>query len=271
MERGQARGPQVYVERSYEELCESATGHVARAAAAAITARARFVVALSGGSTPLGVYRRLASLPYAGSIAWERWHLFWGDERWVAPDNAGSNYGMARREMIDRMPLQREQVHPMPTDVGDPHEAARRYGETLRGCLAVSAEDPPRFDLILLGIGADGHTASLFPGSAVLRERRRWVAAVEITDDEAGRCSWRLTLTLPVLNAAREVLFLAAGRNKAAAVAAALESSASSRARARERTAESLPAAMVQPREGKLTWYLDQEAAAGLGASPPPS
>jgi 6-phosphogluconolactonase len=215
---------------------------------AAIEGRGRASWALSGGATPNGLYGRLAR-EARSRLDWTRVALFWGDERTVPPDDPGSNFGAARATgLLDLVPPDR--VHRWPTELG-PEAAASAYEETLRRELAAGAGEPPRFDLVLLGLGEDGHTASLFPGSPALAERMRLAVANPVS----ALATTRLTLTLPVLDAARTVLFLAAGTEKAAAVAGVFGP---------EGPDPDLPAARVDPRPGELHVLLDRAAAARL-------
>ncbi|HEV2551312.1 MAG TPA: 6-phosphogluconolactonase [Stellaceae bacterium] len=214
--------------------------------ATATAAEGRFRVALSGGSTPKTLYALLASDQFRSRFPWHRVEWFWGDERFVPCDDPESNYRMAREAMFAKAPVPPENIHPIPTD-GDPEEAARRYERTLKQAYGSPTLDPARpfFDITLLGLGEDGHTASLLPGDKLLDERKRWVAAVL-----HGRPEIRITLTYPVLESSRYVAFLVSGKGKAAAL---------SRIRAGDSL---LPAARVHP-VGELIWFVDRIAATG--------
>jgi 6-phosphogluconolactonase len=206
------------------------------------------VLALTGGSTPRLVYPLLVSPPRVGAVDWSRVEFFWGDERAVPPDHPDSNYGLARRLLLDLLPgVRPDAVHRMPADAPDPDAAARRHEAELGRATGVRprTSERPRFDLIWLGMGPDGHTASLFPGASVLDERRRWV--VPATAPRTFAVQERMSLTLPIINAARQVLFVVAGADKAAAVR-------SVRSGSRE-----LPAARVRARSTQ--WLLDAAAA----------
>lgn len=229
-------------------LFDAGADAVAKAAATAIAARARFAMALSGGTTPRQLFERLASPPWRDRIDWPRVHLFWGDERCVSPTHADSNYRMAREALLDHVPVPAAQVHRMRgEDV--PDSAAVNYEAELRATLDAGAPGGPGvFDLVLLGLGADGHTASLFPGMPSGRVITRWVVA-EHVDPARG---WRLTLTPPIINAARSVLFLVAGDDKAPALAAVLEGPAQPSV---------LPAQAVASGGSQVTWLVDQAAA----------
>lgn len=219
--------------------------HLARAAA---EERGRFSVALAGGTAPRPAYALLAEEPFRSRVPWEAVHLFWGDERCVAPLHPRSNFGMARRAFVSRVPLPPQNVHRMPGEL-PPREGARAYARELE---AFFGPGVPRFDLVHLGVGPDAHTASLFPfAEEVLRERERAVVpALHLPDGE-----WRLTLTPPVLNAASRVEFLATGGGKAAVVRAVLRGPLDP---------FRLPAQLVRPHGGELAWVLDEAAAAGL-------
>jgi 6-phosphogluconolactonase len=184
-------------------------------------------------------------------VPWPSVHFFWGDERHVPPDHPDSNFGAARAALLEHVPVPPRNIHRMPAELADAEAVARSYEDELRGCFAPPRGAPPRFDLMLLGLGADGHTASLFPRSSALAERRRWVVAPWIEKLAAHR----ITLTLPVLNSAARALFLVSGKDKAPALRRVL---------AGPRRPRELPAQAVAPRDGELTWIVDQEAAEGL-------
>jgi 6-phosphogluconolactonase len=233
-------------------LMNAAAEEVASRAAAAVAARGRFAVALAGGSTPRTLYALLAdpAAPYRERMPWAATHVFFGDERCVPPSDAASNYGMAWRALLSRVPVPHANVHRMRGEL-EPDEAARDYERELGQVFPPSA-GLPRFDVILLGLGGDGHTASLFPGTAALEERERLAVANASPDGLA-----RVTLTYPVLDAARSVLFVVAGDEKAERVADVLERGAD------------LPAARVAPADGELLWLLDASAAARLERAVP--
>lgn len=220
-------------------------------AAEVIGRRGRLAVALSGGATPAGMYRRLAELPLAAAIDWRRVHLFWGDERCVAPDHADSNYRMAREAWLDRIAMPAANVHRMPAEYPDGAAAAGSYANELRAFFQLRRGDVPVFDLILLGLGTDGHVASLFPGTPALAETARLVAENPVPHLQTSR----LTLTLPVINAAANVWFLVTGADKAEMAAHALQPGPDS---------PEIPARRVQPARGAVTWFLDHAAAARL-------
>lgn len=231
-----------------ESLAHEAAQQVAGLAREAAEFRGRFSVALSGGSTPGRLYRLLAEEPYRTQIPWEQVHLFWGDERCVPPDDPGSNYRLAGEMLISRVPIPPENVYRVRGELGA-QGAAQSYEQTLEEFFCGPR---PRFDLVLLGLGEDGHTASLFPGSPLLAETERLVAPARALYQD--RPAERVTLTLPAINAARQVLFLVAGSEKAEAVRAVLEGPAGQ-----------LPAQQIRPTAGQLTWLLDASAASLLG------
>jgi len=207
-----------------------------------------FSVAVSGGSTPRPMHRLLAEDPHDSSRVWEKTHLFWVDERCVPQDDPASNYGMARGDFVEAVAIPERQVHPM-KGIVEPDRGATDYEKTLRSFFCAKQDAFPRFDLICLGIGTDGHTASLFPDHPALNETRRWVVAVKGGHPDV----WRLTLTLPVLNAARKVMFLVSGGNKRDVVTKVFQNDPSG-----------LPARRIQPGAGAVTWMLDEDAASGL-------
>jgi 6-phosphogluconolactonase len=233
-------------------LAAEAAQRFVAAAAAAVAERGRFSVALAGGSTPAAMYRLLGQQPLRDQVAWDRVRVLFGDERCVPPDAPESNFRMAQETLLAAVPVPPAGVLRMAGELPGP-DAADRYAEQL--AKAVPPDRPggwPRVDLVLLGMGDDGHTASLFPGMPVLDEDRRCVAWTEVPDYVRPAVT-RLTLTLPVLNAARQVLFLIAGRSKAPAVEKILASSVPS--------VGALPAGRVRPAAGALTWLLDRAAA----------
>ncbi|SRR5579884_321072 len=235
----------VVVAGDAEALSQQAASQVARSVAEAAAARGRCALALAGGNTPRRCYELLAAPPLRDAIPWDALHLFWGDERCVPPDHPDSNYRMAREALIDRVPIPAGNVHRVPTEEGPPVAVAAYYERELRSFFGLEVEDVPRFDLILLGMGPDGHTASLFPGSPALDETRRLVVPNSI----AYMPHERVTFTFPVLDAARFVAFLVAGRDKADKLPLALAGD------------PTVPAGRVRPTDGELRWYVDRAAA----------
>ncbi len=213
----------------------------------------RYCVALAGGSTPLPLYRLLAAEPLCERIPWSRVHLFWGDERAVPPDDPDSNYGAALRELLTKVPLPAENVHRMPADQTDLERAAHEYADRLRLHLPLDTAGYPRFHLILLGIGTDGHTASLFPGTHELENTVAWVVTTVAPGEADKPAARRMTLTLPVLNQAHQVIFLVTGKEKAAVLKQVVLGPFAG-----------LPAQLVHPRNGKRLILADAAAAREL-------
>ena len=211
----------------------------------------QFKVALSGGSTPRLMFQLLASDEFRGQVDWGKVQVFWSDERAVAPTNAESNYGMARRELLIRVPIPEGNVHRMEAEKQSIGRAAHEYEEVLRKYLDLDDQGFPRFHLIYLGMGKDGHTASLFPGGRVTRQTSRWVSTPLVTKLNMRR----MTLTLPVLDAAMRVVFLVVGSDKAEILHAVLQG----------KSEPPLPAQLVQPRNlGQKLFLVDKAAAAML-------
>lgn len=246
-ERFHLGGTEILVGDDAGEALHIAAGQFA-ALARKIAAQGDTVhAALSGGNTPRGLFQLLAAEPFAGIIPWESIHFFWADERNVPPSGPESNYGMAHQLLLSRVPVPPANIHRIPTGDGTAIEAADLYQRTLRENLPL-AHGLPRLDYVLLGLGANGHTASLFPHRPTLRERQRLVVADHV--DEVN--SWRVTLTAPLLNAAAQVTFLVTGKDKALVVRQAIEGALDS---------EATPAQLIAPGYGMLTWILDSDAA----------
>jgi 6-phosphogluconolactonase len=244
--------PEIRIADDPSALAETAAREVVAVARAAVAARGRFTIALAGGSTPRATYQRLAQPPLAGEMPWDRTFVFFGDERGVPPDHPESNYGMARAALLSHVPIPSRQIFRIEGEASDTDAVAADYARTLGEMFRVRRGEVPRLDLVLLGLGIDGHTASLFPGSPVLKETFRIVAAVHAA---AASIPERITLTYPILNAAACVIYLVSGAEKAKVVRAALADQAGG-----------VPAAMVRPRDGRLLWILDRAAAALLAA-----
>lgn len=232
-------------------LGQQAALHVSRLAAEAIAARGRFTVALSGGSLPKILCPPLVAEPLRSQIDWSAWHVFWADERCVPLTDTESNYRLALNYLFDHVEIPPAQIYPI-DDSLPPAQAAEAYQHRLQDLFQPAAGQLPRFDLILLGMGEDGHTASLFPNHPLLEETERWVAPIF---DSPKPPPARITLTLPVINQARQVAFLATGAGKVDILSQILKT---------EHLAASLPAQMVQPTAGELYWFVDEVAAAKL-------
>ncbi len=244
--------PELTICRDPEELALRAAQRIAAAARDSIAQRGRFTLVLSGGSTPEKTYGLLGNGDVGTDVDWRSTFLFFGDERFVSANDPVSNFGMARRSLIDRVAAPMSNVFPMPTDGPNAADEARRYSDTIGRYFNLAGDSlpPPSFDLLLLGLGDDGHTASLFPGKPSLSVTDRWVTA-----SPPGRLPPpvdRITLTFPILNRARQVLFLVGGDKKAEIVREILED---------EPAVEKYPAAGIRPADGKVTWLLDAAAA----------
>lgn len=227
------------------DVARAAADRFVEIAREAAEMRGRFSVAFSGGSTPKRAYELLASDAYREKLDWAKAHVFFGDERCVPPDDAESNYRMANEVMLSRLPIPPENIHRI-NGVGDAVANARLYEDELRTFFNDAAW--PRFDLILLGMGDDGHTASLFPETDVLREEQSWVAAVWVEKLAA----FRITLTAPAINHAAHILFLVTGENKAARLAEVFNNSTGN---------ELLPVQLIHPVSGSIEWLVDTAAA----------
>jgi 6-phosphogluconolactonase len=216
----------------------------------AMTMQGRFTVALAGGSTPRDVYRLLASDDYMSMVEWAYGHFFWGDERAVPLNDPDNNAHTARESLLDHVPIPMNHIHRIPSQL-PPEEAAWAYEQTLREFFGSRGLEQPQFDLVLLGMGAEGHTASLFPHSPALWENERWVMATYVDLIK----SWRVTLTPLALNAAAKVIFLVAGEEKAQALKEVLGD---------QKQPELFPAQIIDPPQGKVLWVVDQAAASLL-------
>jgi 6-phosphogluconolactonase len=230
------------------QLARGAAEFVLGCASQALSENNRFSLVLAGGSTPSATYRALARVLPRSGLDQRKFEFYWGDERCVPPDHAQSNFGMAHQALLDVLEVAESQVYRMDCD-GDPEVGAAAYERLLRD--RFPNEGAPPFDLVLLGLGEDGHTASLFPGSASLEETRRWVAAERVKSLEA----WRMTLTPPGINGSARVAFLVQGENKADAVHQVI---------AGAHDPLRWPAQVIEPRQGELHWFLDEAAAAKI-------
>ena len=240
--------PQVRVFASAEHLFHAAAETFCGLGARAIRENGKFTVALSGGSTPRGLNQELAT-NFSTQLDWQKVFFFFGDERHVPPADSESNYRMANESLFSKLAIPADHVFRIPAEMPDAGQAALAYEQTLRNFFRSSPGSFPRFDLILLGLGPDGHTASLFPGTTALEEKQHWVVANWVEKFSA----FRITLTYPVLNSAACVMFLVSGGEKSEMVRRALKDPAAD-----------LPCQKVRPVEGELIWFLDQAAAAKL-------
>ena len=233
-----------------QELFEVAAEEVVRAATEAVAQRGRFTIALSGGSTPKNLFNLLATNART-VFPWDRTYFFWSDERHVPPTDPESNYRMAEEIMLSKIPVNAGNVFRIAAENPDAAAVAEAYEQTLRKFFQLQPGQVPVFDLILLGMGPDGHTASLFPNTAGLQEKTRLVIANWVDKLKTNR----LTMTLPVLNSARTVAFLASGTDKAQVLRTVLEEDA---------PPEQYPAKLVRPSDGRLMWFVDRAAASQL-------
>ncbi len=232
-----------------DALSHEAAQYIVHIAQESIVSHGRFTCALSGGSTPKKLYGLLASEPYRSQIDWALVEFFWSDERCVPPDDAESNYHMAQQVLLSKVPIPADQIHRMPADQADGNAASLAYTRTMQSTFGT--EGVPSFDLIQLGMGPEGHTASLFPHQPSLHEQQRLVMPVIVPKPPPPR----LTFTPRILNAASHVLFLVTGAEKADAVQAVLEG---------DYQPDEYPAQIVRPVKGEVTWMLDKEAAGKL-------
>lgn len=228
-------------------LSQDLAGHIAQLINRVLAEKDRFTFVLSGGSTPKALYAQLASSPYAESIPWEKVHFFWGDERAVPFEDERNNARMCYQELLDRIPVPAANIHVMRTDIG-PEESAADYEKVLK---TYFKEGEITFDFVLLGMGDDGHTLSLFPGTPVIHEEKRWATSFFLPAQDM----FRITLTAPIVNAARYVAFMATGAGKAETLVQVLEG---------ERNLDLYPSQIIQPSQGELHWFVDEAAAANL-------
>jgi 6-phosphogluconolactonase len=240
---------QIHIQKTREDLARFTAERMVACLALAIEQRGSSSLVLSGGETPRHTYELLVDKSISDGLDWNRVYIFFGDERTVPPDHPDSNYGMARHALIARVPLPPENVHRIKGELA-PEQAALDYQATLQ---KIYGKEIPRFDCNLLGIGDDGHTASLFPGTNALNEKKKWVTHLFVPRLK----TWRISLTFLLINNAREIIFLAAGSKKASVIRNVLESAGPS---------VDLPATMVRPRDGILHWMLDTEAASLIGS-----
>ncbi len=243
-----AESPEVRVFDSPQELFHASAEEFCALGTQAIKKNGRFTVALSGGSTPRGLHQELAT-NFSSRLPWEKVFFFWGDERHVPPDSSDSNYRMAKETLLSKLPIPQTNIHRVPAELSDAREAAQKYEDTLEAFFQPAGNEFPRFDFILLGMGPDGHTASLFPGTAALQEKDRLVVANWVEKLN----TFRITFTYPVLNNANSVMMLVSGDEKAEMVRRALKDPAAN-----------LPCQGVKPVNGELVWYLDKGAAVKL-------
>ena len=229
------------------ELTQAAAEQFVAAAQEAVAQKGKFTVALTGGSSPVQLHKLLAQSPYKEQVPWEQTYIFWGDERWVPLTDDKSNAKMAFDTLLNLVPIPKDHIFPMFGD-GEPEEFALDYEKLLQQHFS---QEAPQFDLILLGMGDDGHTASLFPGTQVLSENSRWVQAYYLKPQSM----YRITLTAPIINQAKKIIFLTFGQNKANALYEVLEGN---------RNPGQYPSQLIQPQKGEVLWFVDEAAASKL-------
>jgi 6-phosphogluconolactonase len=242
-----------------EAVSHAAAHQFAEAAIKAITGNGKFTVALSGGSTPKRLYQLLTDPPHRDVVDWSKVHIFWGDERSVPPEHSDSNYRMANEAMLTRLPIPKDNVHRIQAEREDRDQAAQEYQAEIAKVFGVDpAGEAPVFDLILLGMGPDAHTASLFPGSAALGETKLWMTPNWVEKFK----TWRVTMTRPLINKAKQVLFLVAGKDKAEPLLHVFTGPANPAL---------YPSQLICPTTGLLNWYVDVAAFAELSKGFSPS
>ena len=247
-----ARPPEIRIAHDSQAWADAAAELVHSVGREAVRANGRFLIALSGGTTPETLYRALTSPAFADRFDWSRTNFFFSDERGVPPDDPRSNYALANKTLFVPLKITPSQVYRMAGESHDPQAAAHDYEQQLRQATNTPPSSHPTLDLVLLGLGEDGHTASLFPGSLALRDNKRLIAVTQSSKDPPTR----LTMTLGVINQASVILFLVMGVGKAEIVRAILDP--------KTETERQLPASLVAPEKGRLIWLLDRAAAAGL-------
>ncbi|MEP7336713.1 MAG: 6-phosphogluconolactonase [Acidobacteriota bacterium] len=244
---------QIEIYENAKELAWAAALKFASLAEQAVKERGRFAVALSGGSTPKAMFAILAEKPFASALPWPAIYFFWGDERCVPPDHADSNYRMANETLLSKVAVPRENIFRIPAEDEDHDRAAANYSVTIRQFFNQPDSEFPRFDLVFLGMGPDGHTASLFPGTTALQVKDRIAVANYVEKFQ----TFRITLTAAAINNAENVIFLVAGEDKAATLKEVLEG---------EPQPQKYPSQLISPVNGELLWMLDEAAAAELEA-----
>jgi 6-phosphogluconolactonase len=243
---------EIQIVENGEAVSRSAAEMMVSLALEKLKSKESFAVALSGGSTPKNMFAVLANdAALRNRMPWDRVHFFWGDERHVAPDHTDSNFRMTNEAMLSRVPVPPENIHRIRAENPDAGKAAEDYEQELRGFFKLEAEQLPAFDCVFLGMGPDGHTASLFPGTKALHERKRLVVSNWVDKFQ----SFRITLTAPVLNNADLVIFLVSGEEKAEPLQVVLEG---------QKQTDRFPSQLIEPTHGKLLWLVDRAAARKL-------
>lgn len=243
--------PKLFILKNYDLLCEEVTHKILTLSNRVIEKKGQFRIALAGGVTPKGLYLRMSDSNYKNLFDWQKIHFFWGDERWVPTDHIRSNYRMVAEALLTRVDIPPENIHPMITKKEDAESTAMHYQEHLIKQFELEGGELPNFDLVLLGVGHDGHVASIFLDSPSMKENERMAMASLHVDIEEPR----ITLTLPVINNADQIFIMASGIEKADAVQKALEP---------ESEQGVLPVHLVEPEHGSVSWFLDSSAASHL-------
>ncbi len=243
--------PEIHIHSDYHDLCHDVAKEIASLAQRAEQRYRPFNIAFSGGSTPETIYKTLSSIHFCEQINWGGFNIYFGDERMVAPDHQDSNYLMVKNSLLDHCPIPSSNIHRIQGELQDPHTAAAQYQEELVEYLDKSESLIPIFDLVLLGIGSDGHTASLFPNTDILAQKDKWVDAVHVKKLD----SWRISLTLPVINTAKNIIIIASGKSKANIIKKVFSKAKTKRA--------DYPVQLLQPSD-TMAWHLDQDAAEGI-------
>ncbi len=248
----QTKNQEIQIVENGEAVSRAAADMLVGLALKKLESKESFAVALSGGSTPKNMFAMLANdATLSKQMPWENVHFFWGDERHVPPDHADSNYRMTNEAMLSMVPVPPENIHRIRTEIPDAGKAAEDYEQELRGFFKLETEQLPAFDCVFLGMGPDGHTASLFPGTKALHERKRLVVSNWVDKFQ----SYRITLTIPVLNNADIVIFLVSGEEKAEPLRVVLEG---------KKQTDRFPSQLIEPTHGKLLWLVDRAAARKL-------
>ena len=248
----QTKNREIQIVENGEAVSRTAAEMMVSLALKKLQSKESFAVALSGGSTPKNMFAILANdAALRNQMPWDRVHFFWGDERHVPPDHTDSNYRMTNEAMLSRVPVPPENIHRIRAENPDAGKAAEDYEQELRGFFKLETEQLPSFDCVFLGMGPDGHTASLFPGTKALHERERLVVSNWVDKFQ----SYRITMTTPVLNNADIVIFLVSGEEKAEPLRVVLEG---------EKQTDLFPSQLIEPTHGKLLWLVDQAAARQL-------
>jgi 6-phosphogluconolactonase len=240
--------PKIDIAGSYEDLCEKVTQEILVHSNTKIALQNRFNMVLSGGSTPKGIYQCMSGPSYRNKFRWEKIHLFWGDERWVRPEDPRSNYRMVSQALLTKVNIPPANVHPVQTTNCNLQTSACKYEQTIRDFFKLGNGDFPRFDLVLLGLGQDGHTSSLFPGNSALSVKDR----IAVSVSQKGIPEKRITLTLAAINHAETIFFLVSGPEKADIAAEVLENKSA------------FPANDIKPDQGHVFWFLDKASAGKL-------